>query len=193
MKGTKPFPTFTTRKAHALAQALHNSTTRQIVDTLRLSDRDLLRMVKIHLKPAAGGSPVAAANETPPIDPNLMAALPRMLMRMHDGVAHRWTTFLVKPCDIHSNGVVCLHGAFVHNGAKCAVLLRTTGGSPVQIPATVLHCHHLTGRLHQLVATFDEPVRLAHFCLADGVSIESALSACRAPGIAPAPAPAGDA
>lgn len=164
---------------------------RRIVDTLRMNDRELAKLVIEPRPPAAraadpssaGAAAAAGAGSLQgvPIDPCLMTCLPRMLLRLQDRASGQWTTFLIKPCDIHENGLVFLHGAFVYKGAKCVLLARGADVRPVQIPASILHCTHLTGRVHQLVAVFDQPIRLEDHLFSDGASIVEALSRCIAP------------
>jgi len=139
-----------------------------IVDTLRIADRELHRVLvflamrdkslQAMPKSSAGGgkpAPLAVPNH------------PRMLVRIcHQ--ADNCTTYLVKPREMQSSGISFLHGAFVHNGARCAVLLRTSKGKPVQLDAGVINCSHVTGRIHEIAVKFDAPIRMDDYQFASG-------------------------
>lgn len=136
-----------------------------IVDTLRSPDRDLLDVLaKLAAKDAeAGGSAASLRRKTS----GTVLDLPRMLIRVCHQLGH-CHTYLIKPRDIHSNGIVFLHGSYVHDGAKCALYLRSHDGKPAQIAATILRCRHVSGRVHELVAVFDRAIQLHEYSFADG-------------------------
>lgn len=129
-----------------------------IVDSLRLSDRELSTVLAKVIERAGVESDVP---ETVQCD------WPRMLVHICH-VKGQCTTFLVKPRDVHAQGMVFLHGSFVHQGASCAALVRHADGTPTQLPATISDCRHLTGRVHEVTATFDEPIDPREYVCADG-------------------------
>lgn len=144
-----------------------------IVDTLRVPERDLYRVLvflaaRDKSQQTQPKMPAGAGKPTPLCVPNFA----RMLVRIcHQ--ADNCTTYLVKPRDVHRNGIIFLHGAFVHNGARCAVLLRTRNGKPVQLDAGIVSCRHVTGRIHELVAKFDAPIRMDDYQIAGGSPLTS--------------------
>ena len=161
-------------ESDAVAPLYNNPSTRKIVDTLRLSDRELLRLAAARATPIDHSDAAERADPLSPLPP--AANLPRLLMRIQDPTCNQWTTYLVKPCDIHPHGLVALHGAFVYDGVRCAVLLRHRNGQPAQLPATVLRCCNVAGRVYQLVATFEAAISLDEYIFADGAAIHEAIA-----------------
>lgn len=145
------------------ATPVHPST---VIDTLRMTDRELVSLMaraqQGHDREAAtsaGGRSAAS---------DVRDNWPRLIVR----VCHQrgqCTAYLVKPRDIHEHGLVALHGSYVHEGAACSVILRNKAGQPEQIPATILRCRHIAGRVHELVAVFNLPLRPDDYCLTDGM------------------------
>jgi hypothetical protein len=132
-----------------------------IVDSLRLNDRELAAVL-------ARSNDGAESPQQGALGRN--EDLPRTLVRIcHE--RGNCTTFLVKPRRVHDHGMIFLHGSYVHKGALCAVLVRTAEGAPAQIPAAVFRCRHLSGRVHEVTAVFDAPVRLRDFRCADGTPL----------------------
>jgi len=136
-----------------------NSNSNAIIDTLRIPDRDLLRVLAF-LSAKDGGSLKEA-----------IANLPRMLVRICHQTGN-CNTYLVKPRDIHRHGICFLHGAFVHTGAQCSVLLRTREGDPTQLAARVIRCRHVVGRIHEIVATFETAIEMKEFQFAGALTLE---------------------
>ena len=137
-----------------------------IVDSLRMSERDLMRLLAqlVARESADSQSPARQAAVERSITDS--SGLPRTLAR----ICHprgNCTTYLVKPRDIHADGIVFLHGAFVHTGAECSFLVRTRTGQPTQLASSVLSCRHVTGRIHEIAAKFDQPVRLEDYMFFD--------------------------
>jgi hypothetical protein len=161
-------------ESDAVAPLYNNPSSRAIVDTLRLSDRELLRLAVARATPIDQLDATERADRLSPLPP--AANLPRMLMRIQDPTCNQWTTYLVKPCDFHDHGLVVLHGAFVYEGVRCALLLRHRNGQPAQLPATVLRCCNVGGRVYQLVATFEAAISLDEYIFADGASINDAIA-----------------
>ena len=134
-----------------------------LVDTLRMTDRDLLRVLA-----ALAGSGAKAGAEADARSAVAVANYPRVVLRLRDQLTGVWTAFLVKPRVIHEHGLTFLHGGYVHKDVRGAVLLRDAAGLPTQITVAIMACRHLTGRLHEAVATFERNLDLGQFQFADG-------------------------
>ncbi len=143
--------------------------TKVIVDCLRMNDRELAPMLvalaRLDRTGVPGRTPVT--NVAIPSERST-SNLPRVLVHLCQPDSTGCTTYLVKPRDLHEEGISFLHGAFVHNNARCTLLLRTANSEPTQIPARVINCRHVAGRIHELVAIFDQPVKLDEFQYPDG-------------------------
>ena len=138
-----------------------------IVDSLRMSERDLMRLLaQIVARDGARTETNNARRADLERAITESTGLPRTLVR----ICHprgNCTTYLVKPRDIHTDGFVFLHGAFVHLGAECSMLVRARAGQPTQLSAKVIDCRHVSGRVHEVVASFDQPIRLEDYMLGD--------------------------
>jgi hypothetical protein len=136
-----------------------------VVDALRLNDRELAAITaRLPDRESDAPGKVRRNSGTGRDD------LPRMLVRIcHQRGA--CTTYLVKPRDVHEHGIVFLHGSYVHDGAVCFVILRDREGRPTQLSATVFRCRHISGRVHELVAVFDRPIRVDEYQFADGAPL----------------------
>ena len=146
-----------------------------LVDTLRMSEKDLLRIM---VSLAAGGATKPAVEQ----DANLIcvANYPRLVMRLRDQLTGVWTTFLVKPRLVHEHGLAFLHGGYVHRDVRGAILLRDSAGLPTQLSVTIASCRHLTGRLHEAVATFERRIDLNQYQFADGSVLSQPGAWCEA-------------
>ena len=134
-----------------------------IIDTLRLSDRELAEAVSRSAAASGDGQPQSMRRSPAGAGVDLPRTLVRICQQRGNCV-----TYLIKPRDLHANGIVFLHGSFVHEGAKCAVLLRLSDGTPTQLAATVLRCRHVGGHIHELVAVFDRAIAVKDYAFADG-------------------------
>jgi hypothetical protein len=136
-----------------------------LVDTLRMSERELLRM----LGQLAGGTGDAARN----IEHTCTVVMnyPRAVMRLRDRTMGAWNTYVVKPRAVHEHAMTFLHGSYVHRGVRSDVLLRDAHGRPVQLGGTVVMCRHVCGRVHEVVTTFDNPIDLRSFRFSDGSAL----------------------
>lgn len=139
--------------------------TNLVMDTLRMSERDLLRVLG-QLAGAATDSPRGAENSC-----TVVANYPRAVMRLRDQTTGAWTTYLVKPRTIHEHGMTFLHGSYVHRGVRSDVLLRDATGQAAQLGGTVAMCRHVCGRIHEVVTTFERPIDLRSFKFADGSTL----------------------
>ncbi len=60
--------------------------------------------------------------------------------------------------NISAGGVCFLTCGFVHPGSKCTIQLINAMGRQVTVKGLVRWCSHVSGRMHQMGATFDTPV-----------------------------------
>lgn len=80
----------------------------------------------------------------------------------------RKTHGVAMPRNISKMGAAVLYGCFVHPGSRCFVSLRCVDGSTQSIAATVVHCHHVKGRLHDLGLAFGTAVNPQDFFIVLG-------------------------
>lgn len=143
-----------------------------ILDNIRLPDRELLAILNtLSAADRAKHKPNTNGDAPHRNGHSAVRNLPRLLMHICQNESSNCLTYLVKPRDIHSEGVVFLHGAFVHAKAHCAMLLRTRDGRPTQVSAKIMNCRHVSGRIHELVAVFDRPIKIEEFMFADGTTL----------------------
>lgn len=60
--------------------------------------------------------------------------------------------------DISATGVCFVHAGFLHVGTICTLQLMTHDNAWIDTVATVVHCRHLGGRLHEVGACFDQRI-----------------------------------
>ncbi len=69
----------------------------------------------------------------------------------HGGVIH----FAVVLRNMSRTGVALLHGGFMHKGGRCRVAIRRVDGGSNILPATVVRCRHIEGRVHDIGLVLD--------------------------------------
>lgn len=74
------------------------------------------------------------------------------------------TAYLVPTRNISATGLGFLHGSFVYPGAKCLIQLTTMHGTWHNVPATIIRCNYITGRIHEVGVRFLETIDPAEFC-----------------------------
>lgn len=75
------------------------------------------------------------------------------------------SAFVIVPRNISRGGVAVLHGGFVHCGTRCTLGLRGADGAPRSMPATVVRCRCVEGRVHDLGIVFDQEVNPRDFAI----------------------------
>ncbi len=60
--------------------------------------------------------------------------------------------------NISRGGISILHSTYIHTGSPCEVVLQIPGGKSQGIPAKVIRCAHITGRVHEVGIAFDEQI-----------------------------------
>lgn len=83
------------------------------------------------------------------------------IMLENDEVGRR--TFGMLPRNISRAGMSLLHGKFVYDGTACVLGLKTLDGQAVPVRGRVGWCRLITGRIHELGITFDDPIDLEDF------------------------------
>lgn len=136
-----------------------------IVDTLRMTDKDLQRVLSL-LPPG-----MEASDRSTLTARGGMVNLPRMVARLQCREGGGWITHLIKPREIHPHGVRFYFGQFIHQQVRCSLLLRDRHGQPVQLAAVVTSCRHLNGRVHEVTARFDRPIAREDYQYPDGTPV----------------------
>ncbi len=60
--------------------------------------------------------------------------------------------------NISRGGISVLHSAYIHTGNRCEIVLQIPGGKSQAIPAKIIRCAHITGRVHEVGIAFDEQI-----------------------------------
>ena len=68
------------------------------------------------------------------------------------------STFDVACRNLSSGGVAVLHGAFMHVGTRCALVLPHSENGPTVIEGRVVRCEHRQGMVHEIGVKFDESI-----------------------------------
>jgi len=74
------------------------------------------------------------------------------------------TGYLVPTRNISATGLGFLHGSFVYPSSKCLIQLTTMHGTWHNVPATVVRCNYITGRIHEVGVRFLEAIDPSEFC-----------------------------
>lgn len=86
-----------------------------------------------------------------------------MLVILHPGDPDRRSPFRVVPANLSSGGVGFLHGAFVHPGTPCDIMLSKLTGEPELIHGVVARCELASGRVHLVGVKFNAPIDTRRF------------------------------
>ncbi len=60
--------------------------------------------------------------------------------------------------NISRGGISILHSSYIHTGNRCEIILQIPGGKAQAIPARIIRCAHITGRVHEVGIAFDEQI-----------------------------------
>lgn len=69
--------------------------------------------------------------------------------------------------NITSRGLGVLHGSFLYPKSPCNVVLQNREGKLKLVPATVVRCRHVEGRVHELGLRFTLPIDLDRYVVSD--------------------------
>ena len=72
---------------------------------------------------------------------------------------------LVPTRNISEGGLSFLHGGYVHEKTRCQVVLKRTDGKWVGIPATVVRCGFVKGKIHEIGVAFDKKIDMAEYII----------------------------
>ncbi len=81
---------------------------------------------------------------------------PLKVMVTHPGGNQRSVEVVTR--NLSSNGLSFLYAGFLHMGTRCELQLITSDNAWVDIQATVVRCRYVTGRIHEVGLSFDQPV-----------------------------------
>ena len=70
---------------------------------------------------------------------------------------------LVSSRNLSSGGIGFLHGAFMHMGSKCLVVLVAKNSDVVQLRGAVVMCRHVEGLVHEIGVQFDRRIQPERF------------------------------
>ncbi|GAB4110284.1 MAG: hypothetical protein Kow00105_19050 [Phycisphaeraceae bacterium] len=80
----------------------------------------------------------------------------------------QWTKYVVRSRDLSEGGIGFLHGAYVHEGSACRVILKDLSDKVICIDGQVKHCVHVSGTVHKVGVQFNEKIDLSQFTEASG-------------------------
>jgi len=134
-----------------------DQTSRRYYDTLRLTDRRRLEVIRKLAEPrhqSVGrddrGDQRLAYNGRP------------ALVNMHHPGGSA-ITYAVWPRDLSNTGMGFLHGSFCYDDTRLEVMLRANNGGQVNVPARVVRCQLLKGTVHEIGIQFDHPINVHDF------------------------------
>jgi hypothetical protein len=86
------------------------------------------------------------------------------LVELHPGgAAAGGAGFVVIARNLSTGGIAFLHGAMVPTGTRCTVTLFDSRGVAEAVPGSIVRCHKVAGRIHDLGVKFETPVDVARF------------------------------
>jgi hypothetical protein len=71
--------------------------------------------------------------------------------------------FSVTPRDLSATGLGFFHAAYIHPGTPCILMMRSLCGEPVSIKGRIIRCRHVSGRIHEVGALFDQEITVEQF------------------------------
>lgn len=90
-------------------------------------------------------------------------------IKRHGG---EWGKYVVRSRDLSSGGIGFIHGAYIHIGTECRVVLKDRRGQVVCLDGVVRQCKLLSGTVHDIGVQFSKPIDLDDFTSAE---VSSAL------------------
>lgn len=83
-----------------------------------------------------------------------------LLMRLETSGA---TFIAVRPRDLSSSGLGFFHVAYVHPGTSAVFIMKGRKGEVATIKGTVTRCAHVSGRVHEVGAVFEQEIQVEVF------------------------------
>ena len=136
-------------------------TNQQVLDrSLSLSEAQWQRLMD-RLK-AEQGPGVAASDDRRDLDRTRHPFVKRAAMRvMHaDG---RNATHVVRTRNLSVGGLALVHGGYLYNGTRCAVIMQNRHGEGVALAGTVVWARLLQGQSHEIGLSFDTTIEIAEY------------------------------
>ncbi len=75
----------------------------------------------------------------------------------------QWVKYLVRMRDLSRSGLGFIHGAYVHVGNDCRVILKDATDQLVCIDGTIRRCNLVQGRVHNIGVQFKEEIDIKRF------------------------------
>lgn len=134
----------------------------QVFDTLRLSSKELTRIVE-ELESRANNVQAGVHRSS-----RRWAMQSQKVIVTLVGPGNQRMHFLVAPRNLSQGGMAFLSGNYLHVGSQCFMTLRSVEGKGVVIPAKVRRCQHLENRLHDVGVEFDQRIDPRNFMINTG-------------------------
>ncbi len=77
--------------------------------------------------------------------------------------------------NISRGGMALLHCAYVYVGTPCSITLHDLAGATHEVKGTVVHCRHVSGRVHEIGVRFNDVIPLRRFIRIDPLSEQYSL------------------
>ncbi|MEM0913210.1 MAG: response regulator [Planctomycetota bacterium] len=136
-----------------------NQGTATMLDTLRLSPRQIETLLDELQQPRAAESPAASNRESERFFFTELNGVP--LDIVHPGGSD--ARFLVIPTDLSASGMGLLHGGFLHRATPVIATLTDLHGTPRRIEGHVTRCLLHAGRVHRIGVLWDDPIDVNDF------------------------------
>ena len=75
----------------------------------------------------------------------------------------QWAKYIVRSRDLSEGGIGFIHGAYVHAGSHCRVIVKDVEGKPACLEGIVRRCDLLLGRAHVVGLEFNEEIVMSRF------------------------------
>ncbi len=127
----------------------------RLIDTLKLSERDKHRLVKVVDEQGRQVSPLQEQERR-----DLRVSYQGRGVKVTLTVAGPEVVYSVLPRNLSRNGMAFLHGRFVHNQTPCQVAMPTLCGRTELRDAQVVRCRHIAGIVHEVSLKFAHPINV---------------------------------
>lgn len=131
----------------------------QVFDTLRMSPKDIQRLVEDLERRTSEENPGAHRQTR-----RWRMRMQRVIVTLVGQMGQR-LNLLVIPRNLSQGGMGFVCGNYLHVGSQCFITLRTLGGKGVVVPGIVRRCRYLEGRLHDVGVEFSERIDPRNFMI----------------------------
>lgn len=137
------------------------STPQPILDTLKLSEAEWHEIAQ-HLDDAASKADAPTNTKKRRAKRERFAKRSLLIFRVaHPGGNEE--RYLVRSRNVSDTGLGFLHGGFLYPKSECVVVLQRKDRMYVEVPATVVRCRLITGKVHEVGIKFRNPIRCAEY------------------------------